>query len=571
MNMNWFLLRNGSLFLLLAVLAGCARKVPVSPPEGESGTEGPVLRFVDVTAEAGLEDFRHETGAFGQKWFPESMGPGCGFLDYDGDGDLDILLVGGGAWEGKSPVTRVYPLRLFRNEGNVHFVEVTAEAGLDRLIGSYGIGVTAADYDNDGDEDVYLTTLGKNHLLRNNGDGTFTDVSEVAGVAGDAVWSSSALFFDADRDGDADLFVGNYVYWSPETDIWCSLDEKTKGYCTPEAYEGIPPTFYRNNGDGTFTDETEKAGFLPAPGKTLGVVQLDYNGDGWPDLAVANDTQPDQLYRNNGDGTFTDIGMLSGMAYDEHGKARAGMGIDAGVVDTTGRVSLFVGNFSREMIGVYRYMGHDLFIDRAAVSRIGRYSLQTLAFGLFLLDVDLDGDLDLFVGNGHVQPQVERTQDGISYRQPPHLFINDGYGAFRDVAPEVGLTQPMVVRGVAYGDVDEDGRVDLLLIENSGPVHLWMNRSEGMGHFLRVRLKGTRSHPQGLGAEVTLGRQIQWMRTGGSYLSVSEKVLTFGLGTEVRVEAVTVRWPSGLVEQFGPFAADQTVTLVEGTGRMLTL
>ena len=554
-------------------MGGCTRKADKAsqaPPPAPNET---MIQLVDIARKAGLGDFHHETGAFGKKWFPETMGPGCGFIDYDNDGDLDILLIGGGAWKGKSPVYPVYPLRLYRNDGELHFTEVTREAGLERLSDVYAIGLTAADYDNDGDEDIYVTTLGKNLLLQNNGQGFFTDVAREAGVDGPPVWSSSALFFDPDRDGDLDLFVGNYVYWSPETDIWCSLDEQTKGYCTPEAYQGVPPHFYRNQGNGTFRDETEKAGFLPAPGKTLGVVELDYNRDGWPDLALANDTQPDQLYRNNGDGTFTDIGMLSGMAYDEQGKARAGMGIDAGFVDTTGQINLFVGNFSREMIGVYRYIGHDVFLERSAVSQIGRYSLQTLAFGLVLIDIDLDGDLDLFVGNGHVQPQVEHTRDGITYRQAPHLFVNDGTGIFHDVAPEAGLSQPLVIRGVAYGDVDQDGRVDILAIENNGPVHLWHNQSAPAAHFLRIKLQGVKSHPQGIGAEVSIiqGEHplVQRVRTGGSYLSVSEKVLTFGLGPRKEVLEVRVNWPSGLHERFGPFPADQTITLVEGSGEPL--
>jgi enediyne biosynthesis protein E4 len=558
--------------VLLLWSSACERAEQVQRPFDPTSATTVRIAFTDVTEASGLGAFRHETGAFGQKWFPESMGSGCGFIDYNNDGWLDIVLVGGGVWPGHSDKDWVRPLWLYRNNGDGTFTDVTDEAGLGKL-SAYALGVTAADYDNDGYEDLYVTTLWKNILLRNNGDGTFTDVTAKAGVAGDSLWSSSAIFFDADGDGDLDLFVGNYVYWTPETDLWCSLDEKTKGYCTPEAYTGIPPYFFRNNGDGTFTDESRKAGFVPAPGKTLGVAETDYNHDGCPDLYVANDTQPDQLYRNNCDGTFTDIGLISGVAYDENGKARAGMGNDAGVVDTTGQVSLFVGNFSKEMIGVYRYIGNDLFIDRAAVSKIGRASLQTLTFGLFLFDVDRDGDLDLFAANGHVQDEIERVQDGITYAQPPHLFLNDGYGFFEDVAPKVGgvLAQPIVARGACYGDFNRDGLVDILVTENSGRAHLWRNDTQGAGHYLRVQLVGTQSHPQGISSQVVVRigprRLEQRVRTGGSYLAVSEKTLTFGLGAARRVDAVEVRWASGLQETFGPFDADQEVRLIEGTGR----
>lgn len=558
------------LFLLLIAAFGCSisgcaesRSVPSAEEVLPSGT---ALSFTDVTDQAGLGSFRHETGAFGKKWFPETMGSGGGFLDYNGDGWLDVLLVGGGSWPAYSDRGLVPALRLYRSNGDGTFTEVTTETGLGGISG-YGIGITVADYDNDGDEDVFFTTLDQNMLFRNDGD-HFTEVAEQAGVVGPATWSSSALFFDANRDGHLDLFVGNYVDWSPEKDIWCSISGQ-KGYCTPEEYQGVPSRFYRNNGDGTFTDRTEVAGFGGSPGKTLGMAELDYNRDGWPDLVVANDLEPDLLYRNRGDGTFEEVGVISGIAFDEHGRARAGMGIDTGVVDSTGEETIFVGNFSNEMIGVYRHMRDGLFIDRAAISQIGRPSLKTLTFGLFLFDIDLDTDLDLFAANGHVKQEIEAVQDGVTYREPPHLFINAGDGTFEDRAPAIGgvLAEPIVARGAAYGDYDRDGDLDILITENNGPVHLWRNDTEG-GHFLRVRLEGRESSRDGLGARIVayvdglaMERRI---RTGSSYLSQSEKTATFGLGRAERIDSLVVYWPSGRVERFEEVAGGREIRLKEG-------
>ncbi len=554
------------------VLSGCngGEAAEQGAEAGASGSNSG-LAFTDVTEQAGLGDFRHVTGAFGETWFPESMGSGGGFIDYNGDGWADILLVGGGVWP-QSPQKLERVLSLYRNNGDGTFTLQSQEAGLDRL-DTYGIGIGVGDYDNDGDEDFYFSTIGENQLFRND-NGVFTEVGKTAGVAGDWAWSSSAAFFDADRDGWLDLYVGNYVKWTPETDLYCSLDSKNKGYCTPEAYEGLPGRFYHNNGDGTFSDRTQEAGFLPAPGKSLGVTEFDFNRDGWPDLIVTNDTQPNLLYKNNGDGSFTEIGAVSGVAYDEHGKARAGMGVDAGVVDSTGEETIVVGNFSKEMIGVWRHIGNDLFIDRAAVSRIGRTSLMTLTFGVFLFDVDLDGDLDFFAANGHVQPQVETTQQGISYAEAPHLFINPGDGTFEDKAPETGgvLLKNIVARGSAYADYDRDGDLDVLITENDGPVHLWRNDLNNGAHFLRVYTKGVESNRDGIGTQLVAYanglRQMRRIRTAVSYLSASEKAATFGLGAATRLDSLVVYWPSGLVERFSDVRGDQEILLEEGAGEI---
>lgn len=562
------------LVFILGGITGCNGAEPVEEANPPSASTGGALSFYDVTAEAGLSAFRHENGAYGTKWFPEAMGSGGGFLDYDGDGWLDVLLVGGGTWpdSDREPVRALW---LYRNNGDGTFADVTDDAGLGD-VRAYGFGITVADYDNDGDQDVYFTTLDENMLFQNE-DGTFIEVGAEAGVTGGSTWSTSPIFFDADRDGLVDLYVGSYVEWSPETDLVCTVKGGIRSYCTPEHYRGVPSLFYRNNGDGTFTDRTAAAGFADGPGKMLGVAELDYNDDDWPDLVVASDTQRDLLYENNRDGTFTEKGAISGVAYDENGSARAGMGIDAGVVDSTGEETMFVGNFSKEMIGVYRHLGNGLFIDRAGASKIGLPSLLTLTFGLFLFDVDLDGDLDLFTANGHVQPEIEETQEGITYREPPHLFINDGEGTFEDAGAMAGppMQQPLVARGAAYGDYDRDGDLDVLVTENGGPVHLWRNDLTGSGHFLRVRVEGRESNRDGLGTKMTAfvgGRSMERrVRTGSSFMSQLEKTVTFGLGDAAAVDSLVIRWPSGHVDRFTELTVDREYTLVEGEGRLRML
>ncbi len=558
-------LSNNAAWILAAFFAGfslgCDSSTTDVPPPSTENAKKTAIQFTDVTQNAGLDQFVHETGAVGDRWFPEAMGAGCGFIDYNGDGWQDILLVGGGRWEPRadSPVPALW---LYRNDKNGAFSLVTEEAGLGG-IEAYGFGVTCADYDNDGDEDFYFTVLGPDMLFRND-DGVFTEVGEKAGVDGGELWSSSAMFFDADNDGWLDLYAGTYVDWSPATDLFCTLDGKTKSYCTPELYKGLPGRFYRNNGDGTFSDQTEQAGFLPSPGKTLGMVAFDYNRDGWIDVAVANDTQRDLLFENNGDGTFAEKGAMSGLAYDENGRARAGMGIDAGVVDESGEETVFVGHFSKEMIGVFRYAGNGFFAERAAVSKIGRPSLLTLTFGLFLFDVDLDGDLDLFAANGHVQEDIEVTQDGISYREPPHIFVNDGDGQFRDLGMEIGgvFAKNLVGRGAAYADYDNDGDLDILVTENGGPAHLWCNDSETGNNFLRISLRGEGGNRDALGARVVVKTGEQKMermtRTGSSFLSNFEKTHTFGLGAASKADSVSIFWPDGHVQHLTDLPGGQT-------------
>lgn len=564
----------GTLAMLVMLLAGCKGE---SKPEDASPTlpDAAVSLFTDVTRAAGLGDFRHKTGASGQKWFPETMGAGGGFADYNGDGWQDIFLVAGAAWPPREAESGP-ALLLYQNRGDGTFTDATKTAGLD-AIRAYGMGVTLADYDNDGDPDVFFTTLHENMLLRNE-NGFFQDVTAQAGLAAADEWSTAALFFDADRDGFLDLFVGNYVRWSSESDIFCTLNGKDKSYCTPEEYTGVPPRFYRNNGNGTFSEQTDWAGFRPAPGKALGAAMLDYNQDGWIDLAVSNDQQRDLLYENQGDGSFVERGVLSGIAFNEEGKARAGMGIDAGVVDASGEETIFIGNFSNEMIGVFRHQNDGFFVDRAALSQIGYPSLLTLTFGLLLVDADLDGDLDLLATNGHVQEEIEDVRDNVNYRQQPQLFLNDGNGRFdlhRPVpARDNPLELPIVARGAAYADFDLDGDQDILVTENGGPAYLWRNNTRSPGkddgpYWLRVELEGAGRNRDAIGAVVEAAvagkRIVRRVTTGSSYLSHAEQAIVLGLGSHPVMDTLRIHWPDGRADEHLKVSAGQRIRIVAGS------
>ena len=533
-----------------------------TPPPAAAPT---YVEFVDVTDAAGIE-FGHVSGAAGEKYLPETLGSGAVFLDVDGDGWQDAFFVNSTPWPGAGDA---FPA-LYRNDGDGTFTDITAASGL--RVALYGLGAAAADYDNDGHTDLYVTALGPNRLFRGRGDGTFEDVTASAGV-GDERFSTSALWFDYDADGSLDLFVANYVEWTPETDIFCTLDGEAKSYCTPESYPGQRPTLYRNRGDGTFEDVTVAAGLDVPSSKALGVAMLDFDGDGWMDFFVANDTEPDQLFRNRGDGTFEDVGLVAGVAFSEGGVARAGMGVDAADYDGSGRPSLVVGNFSNEMIALFHNEGGGLFIDEAPRSEVGSTSLLTLAFACFFFDYDLDGRPDIFAANGHVADDIERVQARVTYAQPPHLFRNLGGGRFVEAVPSVGpaLGAPMVARGAAYADYDRDGDLDLLVTINNGPARLLRNDGGSANNVLRVRTVGVASNRDGVGArvEVTLpdgGTSWQRVKTGSSYASQSELPLTFGLGQADAVDSVRVTWPSGQVDSLGRTPANRRLTVREGEG-----
>ncbi|MEK6302946.1 MAG: CRTAC1 family protein [Acidobacteriota bacterium] len=527
-------------------------------------------QFADVTAQAGI-NFKHNSGAFGKKYLPETLGSGCAFLDYDNDGWQDILLVNSMNWPGR-PGPKSYPA-LYHNNQNGAFTDLTKESGL--AVEMYGLGCAVADYDNDGFDDIYITCLGANHLFRNLGNGKFQDVTAKAGV-GDPGFSTSAIWFDYDKDGTLDLFVCNYVDWAIDKDLFCTLDGKTKSYCTPESYKGQSSTLYHNQGDGTFENVTQRAGLQDPASKSLGVAMLDYDSDGWPDLFVANDTQPNKLYRNNGDGTFTDNAMTAGVAFSEAGVARAGMGVDAADYDGSGRQSLVIGNFSNEMMALYHNEGTGLFIDEAPTSTIGKASLLTLTFGCFFFDYDLDGLPDILAANGHVSDDISAVQQKVTYAQPPHVFRNLGAKKFAEMTAQLGpdLQHPIVGRGAAYGDVDNDNDLDLVICSNNGPARLLRNDGGNQNNLLRIKTSGVESNRDGIGARVilTLGNQTKlWgvVKSGSSYCSQSELPLTFGLGRTEKVASVEVDWPSGRVETITDVNANQTITIQEGKGLVL--
>jgi len=394
--------------------------------------EGTDLRFTEVARESGI-DFVHENGAFGEKWMPETVGSGAAFFDYDGDGSPDLLLVNGTWWEGHEGTGPRSTQRLYRNLGDGRFQDVTANAGLDLSI--YGMGVTVADYDADGDADIYLTAVGSNVLLRNDG-GRFTDVTVAAGVTGNApdapdAWSSGAAWLDYDRDGWLDLFVCNYVRWTSETDLFATIDGTSKSYATPQQYEGESCRLYRNGGAGRFADVTEAAGVSNAEGKSLGVAVADFDEDGWPDLIVANDTQRNFLYRNDADGSFTDIAVRAGVAFDEAGRARAGMGVAVADLTGEGRWSIAIGNFAHEPLALFTQIGDNLFQDRAGAARLTRSTLGPLTFGVLFADFDLDGHTDLMSANGHIEPGVNLVQADQTFEQAPQLSWGTARGVSR--------------------------------------------------------------------------------------------------------------------------------------------
>jgi enediyne biosynthesis protein E4 len=547
------------------LLLACA--MPLAQ-RGKTATDDSTITFRDITERAGIH-FVHNNGAYGKKYLPETMGPGVAFIDYDNDGWQDIFIVNGTNWPGQ-PSKHSTP-KLYHNNHDGTFTDVTHKAGLDIEI--LGMGVAIGDYDNDGYDDLFVTAMGQSHLFHNNGNGTFTDVTQKAGLMGPKEFSTSAAWVDYDKDGKLDLVVGNYVQWSIEGDLYCTLDGKSKSYCTPESYKGTAVRLWHNRGDGTFEDMTKKAGLGEPTSKTLGVAVLDYDNDGWPDLLLSNDTQPNKLYRNNGNGTFTEKAVQAGVAFSEDGVARAGMGVDAADYDRSGGPSLLITNFSNQMISLYHNEGKGLFVDEAPRSEIGRDTLLTLGFGCFFFDYDLDGWPDILIADGHIDGDIQKVQPNVKYAMPPHLFRNMGKGSFVEVTKSMGTAfqAPRVGRGAAYGDINNDGRLDLLMSTNGGRAYLFENNATGdaaLQKSVRIKLVGVKSNRDGIGTLVKLTTggetQTEMLRSGSSYLSASELVLTFGLARHEKADAIEIRWPSGQVDKLTDVASGQTITVTEG-------
>ena len=556
------------LCLTAAGLAAACRRREEKVVATPAPTPVPIVGvpFEEKAAAMGIT-FTHVNGATGKKWMPETMGGGVAVVDYNSDGRPDLLFVSGAYWPGDSrAATLKSSLALYRNEGIdasgvLRFRDATREAGLESVF--YGMGAAVGDYDNDGRDDVYVTGLGGNRLFHNRG-GRFEEVATRAGVR-DSGWGTSAAFFDYDSDGFLDLFVCRYVDWSPDKDLFCTLDGTSKSYCTPERYPGTASHLYRNRGNGTFEDATKRAGVWNENQKALGVATHDFDGDGRIDFVVTNDTAPNNLYRNRGDGTFEDVGVPAGVAVDDAGRSRGAMGVSWGDSKNGAGSTLAIGNFSNELKSLYWTDTGEVFLDESPRSGVGPTSFLSLTFGLFFFDADLDGRTDLLLANGHVEPTVQAVQKNVTYRQPPILYRNAGDGKFTPLAGKVGdLDRPLVARGAAYADLDGDGDLDVVIVENGGPARVFINGTNRPERSVRLRLVGSgKSNRDAVGARASAtigGRKLTEEVSGGqSYLSAPEKTLTFGLGSAKKIDSLEVRWPDGIRQTWADLPAGNHV------------
>ncbi len=535
-------------------------------------SEVPVT-FTEISEEAGIR-FQHTNGKTGQYYFVETVASGGGFIDIDSDGDLDVYLLNGSAIPGFEPSDELGSA-VFRNDGTGSFADVTAESHAENK-DNYGLGMAVGDYDNDGDDDLFVTNFGANVLYQNNGTGVFTDVTTRSGltVPYEPYFSTSAAFFDYDRDGDLDLYVCGYVDFTYETNRRCVRDG-IQSYCDPDVYNGVPDLLYRNNGDGSFTDVSTEAGVGTDTGKGLGVVCGDYDGDGWPDVFVANDRVPDFLYKNNQDGTFTNVALLSGVAYGEDGSARAGMGADFGDYDNNGTQDLYVTNFSLEPNSLFRNNGNATFTEATFAAGVGNPTLMFLAFGTGFVDYNNDGWLDLFAANGHVIDNIEQFDQGVVYEETNQLFKNDGTGRFEDVSSESGEAFAIrsVHRAAAFGDVDNDGDVDVLVTSVNGKPELLRNDGSS-NNSMMVKLIGDQSNRNGVGARVTVVSEdlklVRDAKSAYSYMASNDFRLHFGLGPNASADEIRIDWPSGETDIIRNVQANQLVTVMEGQGGTVT-
>ena len=561
------------------LLSGCGRESElapvVDPPSGPQDPSATVIRFADVTAAVGIR-FRHTSGLSGRKYGVETLGSGAAFFDYDGDGRMDLYVVNGADLPGHiSP----HPPRnaLYRNQANGLFVETAVEVGVADA--GYGMGCSAGDYDNDGDQDLFVANFGANAFYRNDGPphgdaaAHFTDVTARVIPGGDRSWSTGSAFVDYDLDGDLDLYVANYLDYQFEAD---SLDEngrlkKARRHYAPTEYPGRRDFLYRNEDGNRFVDVTAAAGLFSLAGRELGVVFFDWDGDGDPDLFQANDATPNFLYRNEGDGTFSEIGLAVGAAYNEAGKPEGGMGTDLGDIDGDGHLEIAVTNFQWESNTLYQGWGDGLLLDRSTASGLGAPSFDRLAFGANFFDIDSDGDQDLYVANGHIDDNITDFDPQTSHGQRDQLFLNDGRGRFADISARAGpfFQRAMVGRGAATADYDDDGDVDLFVVNNNQPAVLLRNETASANHWLALRLVGTRSNRDGLGARIAVrtGSREQTLQTHSSsgYLSQSDPRLYIGLGAHLKADRIEIVWPSGVRQQLQDVEADQLLTVTEPT------
>ena len=538
-------------------------------PRLSSNTESAVT-FVDVAHPAGIT-FRHDNAASPDKYLIETMGSGCGWIDYDQNGLLDFYMVNGAA-------TRVYTpqqsLRgaLYRNNGDGTFTDVTAKAGVGAE-GLFGMGVAVGDYDNDGFPDILVLGYGRCILYHNNGDGTFTDVTAHAGVENSGRWASSAAWFDYDNDGRLDLVIANYVDWSPERNFYCGdRGPGMRSYCHPDDFHGQPPTLFHNNGDGTFSDVSKSSGIGQKGGNGLGVVTFDYDNDGWQDIFIANDHMPNFLFHNNRDGTFREVGYIAGVAVSADGQFEAGMGTDAADTTGNGRLDLIVGHLDMQLARVYQNMGDQTFDDATLRSKLSYSTYHMSTFGTRFMDYDNDGWRDLFMANGHVLDNIERYHADTKYAEPKMMFRNTGHGIFENVSDRLGqdFQLPRVSRGAAIGDFDNDGDLDILVNNCGQAPQLLRNDGGNANHWLEILLIGTKSNRDGVGARVKVvaGDLVLYdQRKGGmSYQSAQDPRLHFGLGRQPSVNSIEILWPSGMSTKLGNLKADQILAIKEGVG-----
>src|SRR3984957_1677376 len=533
-------------------------------------SQSSAVTFVDVARPSGIT-FQHDNTASSEKFLIETMGSGCGWIDYDQDGLLDLYLVNGAA-------TRVYTPRqpprsaLYHNNGDGTFTDVTAKAGVGAE-GVFGMGCAVGDYDNDGFPDLLVLGYGRCILYHNNRDGTFTDVTARVGVENSGLWASSAAWFDYDNDGRLDLVIANYVDWSPERNFYCGdRGPGMRSYCHPDDFHGQPPTLFHNNGDGTFTDVSKSSGVGLKGGNGLGVVTFDYDNDGWQDIFIANDHMPNFLFHNNRDGTFREVGYLAGVAVSADGQFEAGMGTDAADTTGNGRLDLIVGHLDMQLARFYQNMGDQTFDDATLRSKLSYSTYHVSTFGARFMDYDNDGWSDLFIANGHVLDNIERYHAGTEYAEPKMMFRNTGHGIFENVSDVLGpdFQLPRVSRGAAVGDFDNDGDLDILVNNNGQPMQLLRNDGGNANHWVGILLMGTKSNRDGVGARLRLSASdliLYDQRKGGmSYQSAQDPRLHFGLGQRATVDAIEILWPSGSVTKLANLKSNQIIAVKEGVG-----